>query len=340
MSTTVVDRETHAASTKLPGLVLVAVAVAFAYGVNQLVNAVSTLTVAVVLGVIVGHTRLHGRRTANGVTFASKRLLRAGVVLLGLQLAIQQLFDLRAAELTVIAATVAITFSATRFLGRVVGISRDGSLLIATGFSICGAAAVAAMSGVTRSKDEDVATAITLVTLYGSLAMVTLPLLQSSLGLDDHQFGLWVGGSVHEVAQVVAAGAVAGEIALVTAVVVKLGRVVLLAPLVAAVGLAHRDTSMDEAAGKGATRRPPIVPLFVMGFGVAVVARSTGMVPDSAAGTANTITTILLAAAMFGLGTGVHLPTLARSGGRALALGAGSTVVAAGVAYSGILLIG
>ena len=245
---------------------------------------------------------------------------------------------MRVAELAVIVATVAVTFGATRLLGRHLGVGRDASLLIATGFSICGAAAVAAMSGVTKSKDEDVATAVTLVTLYGSIAMFGLPLLRSDVGLDVHEYGLWVGTSVHEVAQVVAAGAIAGEAALVTAVVVKLGRVVLLAPLVAAVGVARRDVHPSDVPRAG-TRRPSVVPLFVVGFLVAVAVRSTGVLPDGVISGATTLTTVLLAAAMFGLGTGVHLPTLARTGGRALLLGAASTLVAAGVALAGIVLI-
>ena len=142
------------------------------------------------------------------------------------------------------------------------GVSPGTSLLVATGFSICGASAVAAMDGVTGNEEDEVVTAIVLVTLFGSLAIVVLPLLQHPLGLADVEFGLWTGASVHDVAQTVATASVVGPSALAAAVVVKLTRVVLLAPVVAGVSLWRRR---GETAVYG-TWRPPLVPLFVVGF--------------------------------------------------------------------------
>ncbi|KOG86582.1 membrane protein, partial [Streptomyces varsoviensis] len=109
-----------------------------------------------------------------------------------------------------------------------------------TGYSICGASAIGAVSEVTGSDEEDVATSVALVTLCGTLAIAVLPLLHHPLGLDGTQFGRWVGASVHDVGQVVATAQTAGPAALGEAVLVKLMRVALLAPLVAAVALAVR----------------------------------------------------------------------------------------------------
>jgi uncharacterized membrane protein YadS len=121
-------------------------------------------------------------------------------------------------------------------------------------------------------------------------------------------------------------------------VVVKLTRVVLLAPLVAGVSLARRRHG--QAVSAGGTRRPPVLPLFVAGFLAAVVIRSTGVVPTSWLGDVKALEKVLLSAALFGLGTGVQLSKLRRIGGRPLILGLGAWALVAVVAYGGVLVIG
>lgn len=327
--------EPHSARGAWPGLAVVTAATALAFVVAAAVPVLNSSTVAVILGAILANTGLHRARLHKGTHFASHRLLRIAVVLLGLQLALPQLAHLGAKGLGVVIVTVAVTFSGTQLLGRALGISPARSLLVATGFSICGASAVAAMEPVAGGKKEDTGVAIALVTLCGSLAILILPLLRSPLGLDVTSFGSWVGASVHDVGQTVAtANRVPG--ALTTAVVVKLTRVVLLAPLVIGVSLARQHRSGAERAA----RRVVPVPLFVLGFLAAVAVRSSGAVPDVLLHGAKTLQEILLAAALVGLGTGIHLPTLWRTGSRSLVLGLSSWVLVAAVAYLGVRLVG
>jgi uncharacterized integral membrane protein (TIGR00698 family) len=316
-------------------LVAAAAAVALAFVINGWFPAISPLTVAVLMGVVVGNAGVSLRRLRPGLRFAVKHLLRVGVVLLGLRLAVPDVIRLGGAALVMVMVIVVITFFGTQLLGRWMGVSPGTSLLVAAGFSICGASAVAAMDGVTRSEEDDVVTAIVLVTLFGCLAIVVLPLLQHPLGLSDVEFGLWAGASVHDVAQTVATASVVGPSALAAAVVVKLTRVVLLAPMVAGVSLWRRR---GETAVYG-TRRPPLVPLFVVGFLAMVGLRSTGLIPEQVLASAQVIESIVLAAALFGLGAGVHLRTLARTGGRATLLGLCSWGLVATIAYGGVLLL-
>ena len=143
-------------------------------------------------------------------------------------------------------------------MGRALGVSRSQSLLIATGFSICGASAIKAMEGNADASDDEVYVAIALVTLFGSIAILLLPALQGPLGFDTRAFGAFVGASVHDVGQTVAtANRVAG--ALPFAIVVKLTRVILLAPMVALVGTLRHKRGVHV---EGSDRRPSIVPLF------------------------------------------------------------------------------
>ena len=239
MATTHNDAEAVAATRRLsPGLLAAAVGTAVAFAVNTLLPAVSALTVAVVLGVLVG--QFLPETTREGLGWATKKFLRLGVVLLGLQLGLAQVFGLGVGTVLAVVVTVLTAFFGTLALGRLIGVSRGLALMVATGFSICGASAIAAMDSVTDNDKEDVATAVTLVTLYGSAAIALIPLIGRGLGLTDRQLGAWAGLSVHEVAQVVAAASPAGAAAVAVAVVVKLTRVVLLAPMVAGVSLVER----------------------------------------------------------------------------------------------------
>ncbi|MEV5988383.1 putative sulfate exporter family transporter [Streptomyces sp. NPDC052051] len=331
----------------VPGLALAAVGVAAAFGVHALVPAVPTLTVAVVLGVVAAH--LPGaaplvRGVARpGLSLAGKRLMRLGIVLLGLKLSLGDVAGLGWQSLVMVVAVVLITFFGTRWMGRRIGLSDDQSLLVATGYSICGASAIGAVSGV-LGKDKgdarheaEVASSVALVTLCGTLAIAVLPLLKAPLGLDATQFGHWVGASVHDVGQVVATAQTAGPQALTEGVLVKLIRVAMLAPLVAGVALSRRKNVGHPANGDGS--RPALLPLFVVGFLAMVVLRSTELLGSEVLDTANTAQELLLAAALFGLGSAVHLPTLARTGGARMALlGLGSWLVVGAAAYAGVML--
>jgi uncharacterized integral membrane protein (TIGR00698 family) len=212
------------------------------------------------------------------------------------------------------------------------GISHDLSLLVATGFSSCGVSAIAAANGVIDADEDEVAFSVALVTLCGTRAIVTLPPLRGPLGLDDEQFGSWIGASVHDVAQVVATSSTAESVALATAMVVKLTRVMLLAPLVAGIALHHRRVATQP----GTT--PPIVPPLIMAFVAMVGVASVGVVPERAVGLIDDLRTVLLGTALFALGTRVDVGRLRQLGTRPLARGLGSWLLIAIVSYAGVRL--
>ncbi|MFD8094950.1 YeiH family protein [Streptomyces malaysiensis] len=332
------------------GLGLAVAGVAAAWGVHRLLPAVPLLTAAVVLGIVAAH--LPGARglvrgvCRAGLSLAGKRLMRLGIVLLGLKLSLNDVLGLGWATVAMVLGVVAATFCGTWWLGRRMGLRGDQPLLIATGYSICGASAIGAVSEVSDSDERDVATSVALVTLCGTLAIAVLPLLQHPLGLGDAAFGRWVGASVHDVGQVVATAQTAGPAALGDAVLVKLVRVALLAPLVAVLATSVRargrvkkaEGGGQEAGGQEAKRRPPLVPLFVLGFLAMTALRSTDVLSTAVLDTAATAQELLLAAALFGLGSAVHLPSLTRTGARVAALGLCAWVVIAGASYGGVLL--
>ncbi|MDK3255414.1 YeiH family protein [Blastococcus capsensis] len=326
-------RALSSARPLLPGLAVVAAAVVAAMSVTALLPTVSSLLVAVALGAIIANCGALRAGMRPGLAFTQRRVLRFGIVLLGLQLAVGDIIGLGASGIGIVVITVVLTFLGSLLLGRLLDVGRDLSVLVASGFSICGAAAVAAVQGVTDSDEEDVALAVALVTVYGTLAMVAFPALGIALRLSTEEYGAWAGAAVHEVAQVVVAGSAVGSTALAVAVVVKLSRVALLAPLVLGLGLFRRCRAAPNAG------RPPLVPLFVVGFLLSAGLRSTGLVPDAALDVAATVQRLALTAALFALGTGVRLTVLLGTGRRAMLLGAGSTLLAGGTALIAVLVL-
>jgi len=303
---------------------------------------ISPLVAALVLGVLIGNIISIPKVFVSGQKFAAKKVLRFGIVLLGTQLALKQVVDLGDRELIVVVGVVALTFLGTLWLGPRLGVSKSLSLLIATGFSICGASAVAAMEGVVEADEEEVTYAIALVTLCGSLAIVLLPLLRNLIGLSDPQlFGSWVGASVHDVAQVIATSSTGGDPTVQAATVVKLSRVVLLAPLVACVSIWVRRSSsgLVAKAKKADKTRVSVVPLFVIGFLVMIAVRTTGIIPENLLSKIKTIEQVCLASALVGLGSDVRIAKLIKVGGRPLLLALISWFGIAAVSLIGVRLV-
>jgi uncharacterized integral membrane protein (TIGR00698 family) len=191
------------------------------------------------------------------------------------------------------------------------------------------------MNGVIGADDEEAAYAVGLVTLAGSLSIVVLPLLGSLLGLDADRFGAWVGGAVHDVAQTVATAATSGDDAIETAIVIKLTRVALLAPLVVAVTLWQRRTRPRARRGD----RPPLLPWFVVGFLAMVALRSTGLLGPTAIDRVRSVEGWLFAVSLVGVGAGVDLARLRQLGGRPLRLGMLTWLIVGGISYLGVVLV-
>ena len=294
------------------------------------------MLIAVVLGALWRNLILVPAILEPGIAMAAKRVLRWGVVLLGLQLSLPAILALGPGVLLICLCAVAVTFFATLALGKVLGVDPELRLLIASGFSICGAAAVAGVQGAVKAPQEKVAAAVALVVLFGTLMIPAMPLLIGALGLADGDAGTLIGGATHEVAQVVAAAGIAGGGAiLAVAVPVKLARVVLMAPVVAGVSLVMRRKNGAPVAGQ---KRPPILPLFVVGFVAMVLVATIGLVPAPVLDATKVLQQLLLATAMFALGLGVNVKSLIKLGIRPVVLGLLSTLVIIAVVLIGIAL--
>ncbi len=326
---------------QLPGLAATVVAVAIA-----LVAAEGAAAAARGIGVVLGALLVNVAGPAGiattpiepGLTYAAKKLLRVGIVLLGFRLSFDEVRSLGLDGAAAVVAVVLATFFGGQLLARLLGLRPGRGLLVATGYSICGASAVAAMQPLSDADEEETAYAIGLVTLCGTLSILVLPAFGGVFDLSFDTFGTWAGAGVHDVGQVTATASAYDEEALAPATLVKLTRVVLLAPMVALVGLSvRRRAAAASAAADDAgepVALPPLVPLFVVLFIAAIALRGTGWFSDDVLGWIKDAEKVFLTAGMFGLGAGVRFAKLRRLGGRPLVLGLGSWVVVAGLALA------
>ncbi len=320
----------------LPGVVFCLLGTLLAAWLSGLVPAVPVMPLAILLGALAANATRLPALLLPGVAFSARHLLRAGVVLLGLQIVLADVLGLGWRILFTVIAVVAGGVAFTIWLGRRMGVDEQLTLLIASGFSVCGAAAVAGAQTVVGASREKVATALALVVLFGTAAIGLVPAFGALLGLSPDATGAWAGATVHEVAQVVAAaGVVDGpqSAAMQYAVVVKLSRVVLLAAVVAFLAVHVRRRGL---AGAGAGRTP-LVPGFVLGFLAMVALASLGVVPAPALDVASQVQATLLAMAMFALGCGVRLSELRGVGWRPFALGGVTSTVVAAIGLAGVL---
>lgn len=320
---------------RIPGVVVALIAAAVGFGIHVLLPVVPWLTASLVLGVIAGcvvplRPVLDGV-LAPGLSESARRLLRIGIVLLGFSVSLQQIADLGWIAIVGIVLLVVLAFAITYLVGRAFRLPGDEPVLLAAGFSICGVSAVGAVAGARGSSPRDQAAPIALVTLCGTAAIALLPLIAPALGVSGIDFGRWVGASVHDVGQVVATASIGGAAVLSAAIVVKLTRVLMLAPMVAVASIQTRRRGIEGS-------RPPIVPLFIVCFLLAVLVRSFVPVPMALLDVVGYAQSALLAAALFAIGAGLRLERLARSGVRSLGAALVSWVVILGLAYGLVVL--
>lgn len=310
----------------LPGLLaalLLAAAAQWLAGLPWLAaHAVSPLLLAIVGGMLLANLRRLPLSWQPGLQLSRQQLLRAGIVLFGLQLTLGQLQQLGGRVLLIDALVLGSTFGLALWLGRRLGLDRDSCVLIGAGSAICGAAAVLATQPVIRASGERAGVAVAGVVLFGSIAMLLYPWLYgllAPLGLTQAGYGVLAGSTMHEVAQVVVAGKAVGEAAAASAVMTKMLRVMLLAPflLLLAAGWQRRVAQPGQRVPISIT-----IPWFAFGFIAVIGLNSSGWLPAGLHDALLQLDRLLLAAAMAALGLDTRFAALRRAGWRPLLLAA------------------
>ncbi len=259
------------------------------------------------------------RKCSAGVAFTSSRILRVGVALLGAKITADAVLKLGYGPLLLTVLGVSLTIAFGMLLARQMGLKRDFGLLTGVSVGVCGASAALAVASILpRGKDgvseRDTIFTVLGVTTLSTLAMIAYPIIAISLDFDDLKAGMFLGATIHDVAQVVGAGYTISDTAGEAATVTKLLRVALLVPVVVAITLL-----MFRGRGPGRSQRPPF-PLFLVGFVALVTVNSLGLIPEPLRIGLEAVSRWALVAAIAALGIKTSLKDLATLGPKALIL--------------------
>lgn len=279
----------------------------------------SALTLAILLGMVVGNTVYpHIWKSCDGgVIFAKQHLLRLGIILYGFRLTFSQIADVGVSGIAIDVLTLSSTFLLACFIGqKVFGLDKQTSWLIGAGSSICGAAAVLATEPVVKAEASKVTVAVATVVIFGTLAIFLYPALYPLVAhwFSPEAYGIYIGSTLHEVAQVVAAGHAISPEAENAAVIAKMLRVMMLAPFL--IFLAAR---VKQLAPVGGSEKSKItIPWFAILFIAVAIFNSFHLLPKAAVDMLVTLDTVLLAMAMAALGVTTHVSALKKAGAKPL----------------------
>jgi uncharacterized integral membrane protein (TIGR00698 family) len=278
----------------------------------------------------------NGEKIRPGIDFASRQVLRFGVALLGARVTFEQLTTIGVTSILLVVAGVVSTILFGVLLSRLLRRPLVEGILTGGAVAICGASAALAISSVLPRNEENQRFTLFVVvgvTSFSTAAMVSYPALAHLFNLDANAAAVFLGGTIHDVAQVVAAGYMISPQVGDTATFVKLLRVGMLLPVVASLSLLFRK----QGGGQG--EKPPVLPLFLVGFGVLMIVNSIGWIPQQVGAGLSHLSRWCLVVSISALGVKTSFQDLARLGWRPVALLAIETVFLAGLILGGLLLL-
>lgn len=326
--------------SQLPGLGLIAILVAIAFEINKLQSAISPLALCVLFGFLASNIATWPNWADAGTQLASKRIMRIGVALLGFQLSIDALRAIGLKGVLTVMIVVTFTISLILLLSKLFGLTGELGLLIGVGFGVCGATAVAAIRPQTRATQEETSYAIALISLCGTLSIVVLPFIGHLLNLSTDTFGAWAGAAVHDVGQVIATASVWNQEAIASAIVVKLARVCLLAPIVLLLSIRHRRFLKENNHKETGAKPVPLVPLFVIGFIAVATLHNTVDLPTRITEDLILTSKLFLGAGLVALGANVSWKNIKSIGHKPMMMGLIAWVIVATVSLAAVKLTG
>ena len=298
------------------------------------------MLLALLLGLALNFLADDGTKTAAGIAFTARTVLRLGVALLGARISVDMLAELGARSIALVVGGVVLTILFALFATRFVGRSWRFALLTGGSVAICGASAAMAIAAVLpkhEKSERDLVFTVLSVTVLSTIAMVVYPMLSNAFGFTARDSGVFLGGTIHDVAQVVGAGFSIGPEAGETATLVKLIRVSMLAPVVLCFSLIIRSRGLADTDGGKA---PPLLPSFVVGFLVLAALNSFGLVPAWASDFAGQLSRWALLVSIAAVGIKASLKKMLEVGGGAIALIVAETVFLGGFVVTGLHFLG
>ncbi|WP_405401223.1 YeiH family protein [Paracoccus sp. Ld10] len=317
----------------LPGFAVAALVATTAQFLSEHYGAPAML-LALLLGLALNFLAEAGTRTAPGIAFTARSVLRLGVALLGARISIDMLAQLGGPAIALVIGGVVLTICFALLVSRVFGHDWRFALLTGGAVAICGASAAMAIAAVLpkhEKSERDLVFTVLSVTVLSTVAMVVYPMLAGWLHFTPRSSGIFLGGTIHDVAQVVGAGFSIGPETGEAATLVKLIRVSMLAPVVLCFSLAIRRFGPDDVSGG---KNPPLLPGFVIGFLALAALNSAGLIPPGVADAAGSLSrwALLIAIAAVGIKTSL---------GRMVEVGSGAiTLIVAETTFLALVIVG
>jgi uncharacterized integral membrane protein (TIGR00698 family) len=296
------------------------------------------VTLAIILGIAVGNITSVGSSLGKGIDFTERRFLPFAIALMGVNLNFLILTELGVKSILIIVAAMGVAIFSSIALGRIFNFDSKFALLLGIGNGVCGSSAIVATEQIIGAKKEDVGLSIAIVNFLGTIGIALLPLISSVLlELNSINSGLLIGNTLQAIGQVVAAGFSIDEIAGQTATIVKMGRILMLTPLIFTLIFIFSRKKVAPAEGKKTKKIG--IPLFIVGFTLLSLVPTFGLLSESSIQLISDIGRYALIIAMAAIGLKISFASILKDGKKALLLGSLIFIVQIVFSSSMVLLL-
>jgi uncharacterized integral membrane protein (TIGR00698 family) len=322
----------------VPGVVLAVSISILAVYLHSLYKPISAAATAIVAGVVLRNTFGIPELCKPGQAFAVKKLLRLGIILLGVRLSFMEVLEIGEKALVIIVCCITLAIILVQYISRKIGLPDRLGTLIGVGTSICGVSAIVATSPVIDANEDETAFAVATITIFGLLAVVIYPIVGHLLQMSDVFFGTWAGTAVNDTSQVVATGFIYSDTAGNVATVVKLTRNLFMAPVMLILSSIYMRKKLDDQKRRGEEGKKAnyaqAFPLFLLGFIGMVVLRTLGVFPSSAIALIKTSANFIIVTAIAGVGMGTNFASMKNTGLKPFYAGLCASVIMAVISFS------
>lgn len=298
---------------KIPGILISVITAVSAAFISRAVP-LGSVTIAIICGIILTAAGITSRPYfASGVSFAEKKILSLSIILMGVNLDFANLADLGVSLIIIIISAILLTISSAIVLGKIMKMDSDLALLIGVGNAVCGSSAIAAVQGVIKAEDDKVGISIAIINFLGTVGIFLLPALISFLPFFEGGDGaILIGNTLQAIGQVFAAGFSIDESTGQLASVVKMGRILMILPVVLIISFFRKENSQKMQ------RRGVKIPSYILGFIACSALNTLGLLDEKTVSLLSQMSKWLLVTAMAAVGMKITLSRIASQGRKAL----------------------
>ena len=297
--------------------------------------AIGSVAIAIILGIILANSIKLSSKFSKGITYSEKSILAFAIALMGINLDFSILIDLGIGAIILIILGMIVTIFSSIFIGKAFGLDKKFALMLGIGNGVCGASAIGATKAIVKAKDDEVGISIAVVNLLGTIGIFLVPAIALFLGFNEVDSGILVGNTLQAVGQVVASGFAISESAGQSATIVKMGRVLMLTPLIVILLIVLKDNI--ESSTQNSKSILSNIPMFIVGFVVLSIIASLQILPQNIVNVIASISKYALIIAMAGIGLKITFSSIKANGKTALIVG--SIVFAIQIIFTSIYLL-